>query len=1030
MEFFIHYYTNTLKSRLFYVNPSTENPTVKDVIDLFIKNVGDEFDEPIDTSKFRVYVIDAYVSLCPEAPIYQSDLSISIFSLPYKEFDLFLTQGTSIPSIIYKPVKPSSVPRPPQLTVLDRELRKAEEMVSLKNYRSAFIAIQEIMKHPMEDPRIYHLLVRVNAKARRFKQASEDAANALLRFPNDFRLQFLLAKVKLRSGQPRDAIDLFNATLQSTSAERSAVQFQIAKCLFKLNEPRQALEVLNSLGQTVLKYSLFRVKTLIALNLFAEAIEFLVATLWAIPYHLKLLRFIGDAFRSRKQVEVFVASLGDLNTNPKMPFFLAWAFHIAGSMDIAHGFFEMSIKNNPSNPTIHLAALRNMVGRHLPVAQIAEASRRFFGSCTDLFGNTDVVLPADWVSDFELNLERPRSSIVELRSEPNEPQQLSFAQIDSLAYCTVLFNYLFCNGFVSTVDKLWQSLMGAVRPYLGLFLVQSKTFLLFAAVCALSQSIPLPLPLLKQFFIIGDIHSLALAWTTFDICGQTYLAHPLCIEDLSISVLAKRRSSPQKKQFRSFIKSIGPNSPVMLCFGEVDCLRSTAKKVDRMEFDSFESAFDPPVSQFVSLLEWIIETVHLVVFVHPVPPVRLQIKQFVPVFNRLLKERLELNAVSLPGVEFLDFFGEMMDNNHESLRPVFLYHQILLSPEYAPYVQREIARRTPTLLPETDPGRSEALLNSGNSYANGTGVEKDDKEAVRLYQMAVECGNSAAMVNLGTCYANGNGVPKDLKIAIRLYSQAADLGDLGAMVNLGNRYANGSGVSKDLKRAISLYRKAAGRGHSGAMVKLGNCYANGNGVSIDLKRAISFYRKAADRGHSSGICNLAICYANGTGVEKDDKEAVRLYQMAVECGHLGAMINLGNCYTNGNGVSIDLKRAIRLYSQAAEGGHSGAMFILGNCYANGNGVTIDLNRAINLYHQAAEGGHLGAMFSLGNLYRMGKGLQVNMKEAYKWYAAGAARGHHDSASRAAWCLSNGFGVEKNQAEANRLNALANSKGTQ
>ncbi len=62
-------------------------------------------------------------------------------------------------------------------------------------------------------------------------------------------------------------------------------------------------------------------------------------------------------------------------------------------------------------------------------------------------------------------------------------------------------------------------------------------------------------------------------------------------------------------------------------------------------------------------------------------------------------------------------------------------------------------------------------------YKNGDGVEKDMKEAIRLYELAAGQGNAVAQKNLAICYKNGDGVEKDMKEAIRLYELSADQGN-------------------------------------------------------------------------------------------------------------------------------------------------------------------------------------------------------------------------------------------------------------
>jgi TPR repeat protein len=95
-------------------------------------------------------------------------------------------------------------------------------------------------------------------------------------------------------------------------------------------------------------------------------------------------------------------------------------------------------------------------------------------------------------------------------------------------------------------------------------------------------------------------------------------------------------------------------------------------------------------------------------------------------------------------------------------------------------------------------------------------VEKDAREAVRLYRLAADQGHASAQSNLGVCYHNGQGVEKDAKEAVRLYRLAANQGLAGAQVNLGACYYIGEGVEKDAKEAARLFGLAANQGHAAA----------------------------------------------------------------------------------------------------------------------------------------------------------------------------------------------------------------------
>lgn len=69
--------------------------------------------------------------------------------------------------------------------------------------------------------------------------------------------------------------------------------------------------------------------------------------------------------------------------------------------------------------------------------------------------------------------------------------------------------------------------------------------------------------------------------------------------------------------------------------------------------------------------------------------------------------------------------------------------------------------------------------------------------------------NSDAMVNLGVCYFNGTGVKQNEEKAVELYSKAAEMNHSSAMYNLGYCYSHGRGVNQNEEKAVEFYRLAA-----------------------------------------------------------------------------------------------------------------------------------------------------------------------------------------------------------------------------
>ena len=102
----------------------------------------------------------------------------------------------------------------------------------------------------------------------------------------------------------------------------------------------------------------------------------------------------------------------------------------------------------------------------------------------------------------------------------------------------------------------------------------------------------------------------------------------------------------------------------------------------------------------------------------------------------------------------------------------------------------------PLLQEAADQGEVGAQIIVGSCYAYGIGVEQNDAEAFRYYQMAADQGDAMAQFSLGLCYDNGFGVEKNGDEALKYYQLAADQGDANAIFNIGFMYYRGESVGK------------------------------------------------------------------------------------------------------------------------------------------------------------------------------------------------------------------------------------------
>src|SRR5208282_4436618 len=94
------------------------------------------------------------------------------------------------------------------------------------------------------------------------------------------------------------------------------------------------------------------------------------------------------------------------------------------------------------------------------------------------------------------------------------------------------------------------------------------------------------------------------------------------------------------------------------------------------------------------------------------------------------------------------------------------------------------------------------------------------KRAAELLRVASRAGNPEAQYALGTFYKEGRGVEKDMREAVRLWGLAALADDTDAQVEYAIALFNGDGVAKNEEAAAAVFRQAAVHGSAIAQDRL------------------------------------------------------------------------------------------------------------------------------------------------------------------------------------------------------------------
>lgn len=252
--------------------------------------------------------------------------------------------------------------------------------------------------------------------------------------------------------------------------------------------------------------------------------------------------------------------------------------------------------------------------------------------------------------------------------------------------------------------------------------------------------------------------------------------------------------------------------------------------------------------------------------------------------------------------------------------------------------------RIEEILSAANEGERNAQYKLGHAYMHGLGgLAQDSYKAIKWLQMSADQGHVEALLDLGNAYYGGEGIDRNLNKAFEIYLQAAELGNADAQNNVGSMYGKGVGVSLSYENAVKWLRLAGNQGHQVALNSLGLCYLYGNGVKKDLREALSLITASADGplgGYIEAQFNLGQCYRGACLwgypndlVEKviNAESAIKWFRTAAERGHTEAQFELGHMLLS-SGVFHRLEtktsEGLKWLKMAAESGHHRAADII------------------------------------------------------------------------------------------------------
>lgn len=209
----------------------------------------------------------------------------------------------------------------------------------------------------------------------------------------------------------------------------------------------------------------------------------------------------------------------------------------------------------------------------------------------------------------------------------------------------------------------------------------------------------------------------------------------------------------------------------------------------------------------------------------------------------------------------------------------------------------------------------------------------EHREAIALYEEAVEAGIVPAQTRLGDYYLFGTGpIRPDFDEAAARYAAAAEGGDPAAQTTLGFLHLLGRGVDRDPARMLELMGQAADQGYHFAQFRLAQTYLTGEGIPErdrealgipDVIRAAELFEDASASGNADAALILADLYAgNIEGLIQSDEDRFRWTERAANTGDADALAALAFLIERGTGTDPDPNLAAETYIRALEEGVS------------------------------------------------------------------------------------------------------------
>lgn len=265
-----------------------------------------------------------------------------------------------------------------------------------------------------------------------------------------------------------------------------------------------------------------------------------------------------------------------------------------------------------------------------------------------------------------------------------------------------------------------------------------------------------------------------------------------------------------------------------------------------------------------------------------------------------------------------------------------------------------------------------------------SGVPEAVAEGVRILKEAASDGNTEAQVSLASLYRLGTGVEKDQQEALRLYESAAKKSLRGKSA-LGGYLVHSEGTAKDQARGEKLLQEAAESGDAIAQYNLALGYSNGKTLPANVSLSVKYKLMLQDNSDPAAIGLREYLRQFEAQQQSDLDDLIRL---ANETGDADTECAVGEVYLQ----RAKYSEAYEWFMKASGKDSMFATFKLSRMYDEALGRPRDPAKALTLLQLVAERGHTAAHNKLAEKYVQGDAVERNIRKALMWFKVAAELG--------------------------------------